>query len=326
MRRRDFLAAIAAATACSPPARAAQRRDPVIGYLYAGSLGANPDSGEAFWKGLAELGYVKGRNVEVEYREARNDLTRLPDLARDLVRREVSVIYVPGSGPAVFAAKAATATIPIVFANAGDPLRLGYVASLSRPDGNVTGISDFGIDLSAKRLELIRLLVPAVSRVGILVTRGYPGIAREVENARKSAPALSLETVVSVVGNQQEIDAAFAAFAQDRVDGVCVVPSPVFADRRAHLVELAARYRLPAIYPFIQFPRSGGLMSYGISLAERAYQAGRYIGLILEGAKPSDLPVHRLSRFELVLNRSTATALGLTVPARFLALTDEVIE
>jgi putative ABC transport system substrate-binding protein len=326
MRRRDFLAAVAGAAACSPPSRAARRDDPVIGYLYAGSLGHNRDNVAPFWEALAEFGYVRGSNVRVEYREAQYDLSRLPDLARDLVRREVSVIEVPGSGPALFAAKAATATIPIVFSNAGDPISLGYVASLSRPGGNVTGVSDFGVELSAKRLELIKLLVPAVSRIGILVARGYPAIEREVANARNSAPALSIETVVSVAGNQQEIDAAFAAFAQERVDGVCLTPSPLFADRRGQIVALAARYRLPAIYPFAQFPQVSGLISYGISLAERAYQAGLYTGLILNGANPAELPVHRLTRFELVINLSTARTLGLTVPARFLALTDRVIE
>jgi putative ABC transport system substrate-binding protein len=259
-------------------------------------------------------------------REAKNDLSRLPDLARDLVSRAVSVINVPGSGPAVFAARAATATIPIVFSSASDPISLGYVSSLSRPGGNVTGVSDFGNDLSAKRLELIKLLVPAVSRIGILVTRDYPAIAGEVAKSRESATALSLETVESFVGDQQEIDAAFAAFAQARVDGVSVTPSPLFVSQRAQIVALAARYRLPAIYPFIQFPHVGGLMSYGTSLLERNYQAGRYVGLILNGAKPADLPVRRLSRFELAINMHAAREIGLTVPARLLALADEVIE
>jgi putative ABC transport system substrate-binding protein len=326
MRRRDFLAAIGATAACSPPSRAAQRGDPVIGYLYAGSLANNPDSVEAFWKGLAELGYVQGRNVRAEYREAKNDLSRLADLVRDLVRREVSVIAVPGSGPAARAAMAATTTIPIVFDNAGDPLQSGLVTSLSRPGGNVTGITDFGNDLSAKRLELIKQLAPAVSRIGILLTRNYTSITREIAVARQSAPALSLETTVSVVGDQQEIDAAFAEFARAGVDGLYVAPSPLFVAQRAHIVALAARHRLPAVYPFILYPQAGGLMSYGTSLVERSYQAGVYAGLILNGAKPAELPVRRLSRFELVVNMSTARALGLTVPARFLALTDEVIE
>ncbi len=326
IRRRDFFAVVAGAAACSAPSRAAQRREPVIGYLYAGSLANNPDSVSAFWEGLAEVGYVRGRNVEVEYREAKNDLGRVPDLARDLVRREVSVIFVPGSGPATSAAKAATATIPIVFALAGDPVRGGLVASLSRPGGNVTGVSDFGNALSAKRLEVLKMLVPAAARVGILLTRNYQAIAADIATAREAARALSLELVESVVGDRQEIDAALAAFARAGMDGVYVAPSPVFVEQRTWIVELAARYRLPAVYPFILFAQSGGLVSYGTSLTERAYEAGRYTGFILSGAKPADLPVRRLTKFELVINMATARALGLTVPANFLALTDEVIE
>ncbi len=321
MRRRDFLAAVAGAAACSPPSRAAQRGDPVIGYLYHSSLVDEPIM---FWKALADRGYVRGRNLRVELREAHDDASRLPDLARDLVRRQVSVIVVPSSGPALFAAKAATDSIPIVFVNSGDPIRMGYVASLSRPGGNVTGVTDFGVELSAKRLELIKLLVPTASRIGILVTN-YPGLVREFAHAPDNAAGLSIETVESVIGKQQEIDAAFAAFAENRLDGICVTPSPIFFGQRAQIVALAARYRLPAIYSYIQFPRIGGLMSYGTDLAERSYEAGVYTALILDGANPAELPVHRLTKFKLVLNMSTVRALGLTVPARFLALTDEVI-
>ncbi len=240
MRRRDVLAALAGATAAPWRARASQRRTPVIGYLYAGSLATNRDNVAALWRGLAEFGYVEGRNAEAEYRDAQNEVGRLPELARELVRREVSVIAVPGGGPGLSAARAATATIPIVFSNAGDPIRLGYVTSLTRPGGNVTGISDFGIDLSAKRLEVIKLLVPAVSRIGILLTRNYAGLAGESAKLRQSAPALSLETVASVAGDQQEIDAAFDGFAQQGVDGLCVPPSPLFFSRREQIVALAA--------------------------------------------------------------------------------------
>jgi putative ABC transport system substrate-binding protein len=323
MRRRDFLAVMAGATACPSLSRAAQRRDPLIGYLYHGSIPMTLNTAP-LWRALADRGYVRGRNLRVEFREAHDDASRLPDLARDLVRREVSVIVVPSSGPALFAAKAATATIPIVFVNSGDPIRMGYVKSLSRPGGNVTGISDFGVELSAKRLELIKMLVPSVSRIGILITN-YPGLVREFARPESDA-GLSIETVVSVIGKQQEIDAAFAAFADDRLDGVCLTPSPLFYAQRAQIVALAARYRLPAVYPYVQYPQIGGLMSYGTDLAERSYQTGVYTGLILDGADPADLPVHRLSRFDLVVNMSTARALGLTVPARFLALTDQVIE
>jgi ABC-type uncharacterized transport system substrate-binding protein len=326
MRRREFLAAAAGALACAPRARAAQPADPVIGYLYAGGAGTHPESEAAYWKGLAELGYVKGRNVGVEMRAADNDLRRLPDMARDLVRRQVNVIFVPASGPALFVAKAATTTIPIVFVNSGDPIRLGYVTSLSRPGGNVTGVSDFGDELAAKRLELIKLLVPTISRIGILAPRNYSGLAREVARAREMAPSLSLETVERFVADLPEVEAAFAAFARDRVDGVCFTPGPLFSGQRERIVALAARYRLPAIYAFAEFPESGGLMSYGISITERSYEGGRYTGLILNGANPGDLPVRRLTKFRLVINMRTARTLGLAVPPQVLAVADEVVE
>jgi putative ABC transport system substrate-binding protein len=328
LRRRDFLAAFAGATACASPSRATERPDPVIGYLYAGSLEGFPDGArKAFWGALAEFGYVRGRNVSIEFRQAHNDLSRLPDLALDLVRRGVSVIIVPGSMEAVFAAKSATGSIPIIFTNAvTDPVRAGLIASLSRPGGNITGVGDFGSVLSAKRLELIKLLVPAVSRVGLLMTPVNPMTAPELAYAQEGARALSLEAIVAIADGQQEIDAAFAGLAERRVDAVCPIPTSLFFDRRAQIVALAARYRLPAIYSHNQFPEVGGLMSYGISVAERAYHTGIYTGLILNGANPAELPVRRLTKFELVVNMSTARALGLTVPARFLALIDEVIE
>jgi putative ABC transport system substrate-binding protein len=327
MRRREFLAAVAGTLACTPRSRAAQRPDPVIGYLYAGSFGPDPDAvDKGFWRGVAEQGYVRGRNVGVEYREAKNDLRRLPDLAQDLVRRRVSVIYVPASGPALHAAKAATDTIPIVFVNSGDPISMGFVKSLSRPGGNVTGVSDFGDELSGKRLELIKQLVPAASRIGILVPRNYSGLVHEVERAREIAPVLSLETVMSLVRTPEEIEAALASFVQDRMDGVYFTPGPMFFNQRERLVKLVAHYRLPAIYSFAEFAEVGGLMSYGVRVSERAYEAGLYTGLVLNGANPAELPVRRLTKFDLVLNMSAARALGLTVPARFLAITDRVVE
>jgi putative ABC transport system substrate-binding protein len=327
MRRREFLAALAGAAACPGSSRAAQPADPVIGFLLAGSRAPDrDDAAEAYWKGLAELGYVRDQNVRVEYRAADNDVSRLPELAKELVQRKVSVIYVPATGPALFAAKAATTTIPIVFVNSGDPIRMGYVASLSRPGGNITGVTDFGDELSAKRLELIKRLVPAVSRIGILAPRNYKGLANEVAHAREIAPALSLETVESSVVSLQEIEAAVASFVQDRIDGLYFTPGPLFFGQREQIVALAARYRLPAIYSFLEFAEAGGLVSYGGSVAERSYEAGRYTGLVLKGANPGDLPVRRLTNFKLAVNLTTAGSLGITVPASFLALTDQVIE
>jgi putative ABC transport system substrate-binding protein len=326
MRRRAFLATMAGALASTSRARAAPHSHPVIGYLYAGSFGSDPDAAdEGFWKGVAEQGFVRGQNVRVEYREAKNDLRRLPDLARDLVRRDVSLLFVPASGPAVHAAKAATDTIPIVFVNSGDPIGMGFVTSLNRPGGNITGVSDFGNVLSAKRLELLKQLVPTVSRIGILVPP-YRGLVQDVEHAREAVSALSLETVASLVSTPEEIDAALASFANDRMDGLYFTPGPMFFGRRAQIVRQVARYRLPAVYSFSEFAPAGGLMSYGISVTERSYEAGRYTGLILNGANPAELPVRRLTKFDLALNLSAARTIGLTIPARFLAITDQVIE
>jgi len=322
MRRRDFLAGLAGAATWPLPAHAAKPRDAVIGYLSQSTLLDDPTM---FWKALADHGYVRGRNLRVELRDAHEDVSRLPELARELVRLPVNVIVVPSSGPALFAAKHATSTIPIVFVNSGDPIRLHYVTALSRPGGNITGVSDFGVELSAKRLELLKLLVPTVSRVAIMIQRDLPGLVPEIEAVRKSASPLGGETLVSTLGNEQDIDAAFAEFGQRRVDGVCVTPSPVFFRQRAQIVALAARYRLPAVYPYIHFPRAGGLMSYGTDVGQRSYEAGVVTARILDGANPGELPVWRLTKFELVLNMSTAKALGLAVPADFLALTDRVI-
>ena len=327
MRRRDFLAAVGGAATWAQPAKAEPRRVPTIGYLYAGSLAEGPrENVEAFHKGLAETGYVEGRNVTFEFREAKGDLTLLPALARDLVRRQVDVILAPGSGVAALAAKAATDTIPIVFSNAGNPVQSGLVASLGHPGGNITGVADFGIELSAKRLELLKLLLPAASVVAYLAVRNQPQAAGEFAHAQEAARSLGMDVSVLWVSTVEEIDAAFATLAERRVDAVCLVTNVLFFGHRERIIGLAARHRLPTVYPFIQYAQSGGLMSYGSSLMERAYQAGVYVGLILNGQKPADLPIRRLTKFELAINMATAKTLGLTVPARFLALTDKVIE
>ena len=326
LRRRDVLAVLAGAAAGSQ-SLAAQHADAVIGYLYVGSFSGVPDEGKkAFWRALAEFGYVRGQNVRMEPRQAHNDLARLPDLALDLVHRGVDVIIAPGSMQAVAAAKAATDTIPIIFSNAStDPVRAGLVASLNRPGGNVTGIADFGTVLSAKRLELVKLIIPESSRVGILVTADRAAGA-EIAYVQEAAHSLSLETIVAAADSQGEIEDAFAVLAARKVDVVCVIPTALFSDQRAQIVALAARHRLPAVYPHNLYAEIGGLMSYGISVAERGYYLGVYTGMILNGARPADLPVRRLSRFELVVNVTTARTLGLTLPADLLAITDRVIE
>jgi putative ABC transport system substrate-binding protein len=241
------------------------------------------------------------------------------------VRREVDVILAPGSGAAVLAAKAATATIPIVFSNAGNPAQSGLVASLSHPGGNITGVADFGIELSAKRLELIKLLIPNAATVAFLAARNQPQAVSEIAHAQQAARSLGLDIVVVWVSTLDDVDAAFATFADKHVDAVCMVTNVLFFGHRAWIIGLAARHRVPMVYPFITYTQDGGLMSYGSSLMERAYQAGVYVGLILDGQKPADLPVRRLTKFELAINLTTAKRLGLTVSARFLALTDKVI-
>ncbi len=325
MRRRDFLAAVGGAATWPQLAGAQQRSVRTIGYLYAGTVAEGRDNADAFLQGLAETGYVVGRNVEFEIREAKDDLQRLPELARDLVRRQVDVILAPGSGAAALAAKGATAEIPIVFSIAGDPVQMGLVGSLSHPGGNITGVADFGIALSAKRLELIKLLIPATSVVAILAVRNQPQTARELASAEEGARSLGIDMFVTWVSAVEEIDAAFATLAGKRVDAACMVTNLLFFGHRQRVVETAARHRVPMMYPFISYTQAGGLVSYGSSVLERAHQAGLYVGLILNGQKPADLPVHRLTQFELTINMTAARALGLTVPAHFLALTDRVI-
>ena len=325
---RDVLAALGGAAAWPCLARAQQRRLPTVGYLYEGSLAASgPNLRNAFRAGLAETGHVEGRNLAIVTREAHNDQTLLPQLARELVGVPVDVIVAPGSANAVLAARAATATIPIVFSNSGDWTEKSLIAkSLRRPGGNITGVSDFGDALSAKRMEFLKLLVPTTSVIAALFTAANSQAEGEVASARERVRSLGAEVFVSRADTAEEIDAAFATFAQKRVDGLCVTPSMLFFSHSAQIVALASRHRLPAVYPAIQFARIGGLISYGSDLNERTRQAGVYAGLILNGAKPADLPVRRLSKFELAINMPTAKALGLTVPPSFLALADKVIE
>ena len=327
MRRRDFLAAVGGAAAWPWPATAQPRRVPTIGYLYAGSLDeGRQENVEAFHRGLAETGWVEGRNVRFEFRAAKGDVSLLPELARDLVRRQVDVILAPGSGLAAQAARAATATIPIVFSNAGDPIRSGLVDE-PQPSGRqhhrrrrfrhcAVGQAA-GADPAAASGRLRGRLrggqEPAAGRRRDRQCAGGGARARHRPGRRW-------------VNTIEETDAAFATLAERRVDAVCLVTNLLFFGHRERVVGLAARHRLPTVYPFIQYTQSGGLMSYGSSLMERAYQAGVYVGLILNGQKPGDLPIRRLTKFELAINLTTAKTLGLTVPSRFLALTDKVIE
>ncbi len=328
MRRREFITLLGGAAAAWPIApRAQQAGMPVIGLLHPTSLEAFFDRLRGFRQGLKDIGYVEGENVTIEYRWAEGQYDRLPELAAELVRRRVAVIVATGGPPAAFAAKAATTTIPIVFLVGDDPVKLGLVASLARPGGNVTGINFFAVELAAKRLELLRELVPGVTRIAVLVNPASAEVTestlRDVETAARAiAPQMQIFNVTS----SREIDAAFATLVRERVDTVFVSSGSFFTDRRVQLVLLATRHAIPAIYPFRDFAEAGGLMSYGASLTDAYRQVGVYVGRILKGAKPADLPVAQSTKFELVINAQAARVLGLTIPPTLLARADEVIE
>jgi len=328
MNRRELITLIGgAATAWPLAARAQQPAMPVVGLLDPRSPDALADRLRGFRQGLKDAGFVEGQNAAIEYRWAENRMDRLAELAADLVRRQVAVIVTPGGLASALAAKAATTTIPIVFVVADDPVRLGLVASLARPDGNLTGINFFSGELTAKRLDLLRELVPAVSRVAVLVN---PANATNAETASREAEtaarAMGLQIQVFNASTSREINAAFATFVRERIDAVFIGVDPFFNSRRIQLVQLATRYAVPASYPARDFAEAGGLMSYGANIADAWRQVGVYSGRILKGAKPADLPVVQSSKFELVINAETARMLGLNVPPSLLAITDEVIE
>jgi putative ABC transport system substrate-binding protein len=326
MKRREVISLLGGAAAAWPLAVRAQQAMPVIGLLHIQSPDGYDSRLRAFRQSLKDSGYVEGENVAIEYRWAENQIDRLPLLAAELVRRKVAVI-VAISPAAALAAKAATTTIPIVFAVAGDPVRFGLVASLARPGGNATGINFFLSELHAKRLELLRELVPAAARVAVLVNPSnavdaVPNL-REVEAA---AQAMGLQISVLNAAGNHEINVAFATFARERPDALFVVADPLFVGRRVQLTHLASRHAIPATYSTRDFPEAGGLMSYGTNVTDAWRQAGAYAGRILKGAKPADLPVVQSTKFELVINAETARMLSLTVPHSMLSTADEVIE
>jgi putative tryptophan/tyrosine transport system substrate-binding protein len=326
MRRRKFMTLLGGAALAWPlVARAQQPAMPVVGFLHPLSVHAVADQLRAFHQGLKEAGFVDGENVAIEYRWADNRTDRLPALAAELVRRRVAVIATVGTS--AFAVKAATTTIPIVFVGGEDPVKLGLVASLARPGGNLTGINWLGGELVAKRLELLRQLLPAATRVAVLVSPAFATLTeitlRDVETA---ARAMGLQIQVLNADTSREIDAAFEIIGREQPDALIVGPGPFFNSRRVQMAQLAARYAVPAIHTTRLEAEAGGLMSYGPSLTDAYRQAGAYTGRILKGAKPEDLPVVQSSKFELVINAQTARMLRLTVPATLLAIADEVIE
>jgi putative ABC transport system substrate-binding protein len=326
MQRRDFLTFLGGAAAAWPlAARAQQPPVPTIGYLYAGPPTANVEA--SFRKGLSEMGFVDDRNVAIEFRYAGDQNERLPLLAAELVRRQVAVIFANGGALAVPAAQAASTTIPIVFVTGADPVRTGMVTSFNRPGGNVTGISSMTTELTAKRLGLLHALLPAATRFAVLVNPSVPGTAASVTAyAQETASAIVRQIEVFAARTSDEIDAAFESMAQKRVEALLIGTNAFFTGRRLQLATLAVRHALPAIHFTREFVEVGGLMSYGASITDMNRQGGIYVGRILKGEKPADLPVLRPTKFELVINLSTARALGLTVPPSLLSIADEVIE
>jgi ABC-type uncharacterized transport system substrate-binding protein len=326
LKRREFITLVGGVAAWPLGARAQQPAMPVIGYLNPQSPEGYAEPMRAFRQGLKEAGYVEGENTTIEYRWADNQPERMPMLAAELVRRRVAVIVTTGGAQSALAAKAATTAIPIAFTVADDPVRLGLVASLGRPGGNLTGVSILLAELAAKRLELLRELVPRAVRIGVLTNPNNPAADLTVQELETAARTLDLQTRVLKVSNAHEIDTTFATFAQERPDALFVATDPLVINRRVQLALLAAFHRIPATFAIREVAEVGGLMSYGSSLKEAYRQVGIYAGRILKGLKPSDLPVSQSSKFELVINRQTARMLGLTVPPSLLAIADEVIE
>jgi putative ABC transport system substrate-binding protein len=328
MRRRAFMALLAgAAVACPLAARAQQSAMPVIGYLQTGAPGVSAHQVAAFRQGLSEGGYVEGRNVTIEYRFAEGQYDRLPAMAADLVRRRVAVIAAVGGGRPALAAKGATSTIPIVFVSGDtDPVQAGFVPSLSHPGGNVTGVSSLLGALTTKRIGLLHELIPKATAVGMLTNPNTLSVATQIEDAQKAARTIGVAFHVLNASNEHDLDTVFATISQRRIGALLVSADAFFGNHRVRIVRLAERHAIPAAYYRREFVEAGGLMSYATPLADMFRQAGLYAGKILDGARPADLPVVQPTKFELVINRKTATSLGLEVPLSLLALADEVIE
>jgi putative ABC transport system substrate-binding protein len=326
MHRRDFITLLGGAAAAWPlAARAQQRALPVIAFINGGASDAS--AAAAFRKGLSETGHTEGRNVVVEYYWLDGQYDRLPALMTDLVRRRVAVIATPGSDPDAVAAKAATTTIPIVFGVAQDPVALGLVASLARPDGNMTGVNFFNHDIETKRLGIMHELLPKARRLAVLIN---PANARATEVTsqalKEAAPALGLEVLFFSASTPGEIDAAFTGLVHEHADSLFIAGDGFFRGRRVQLATLAVRERIPASFAGRSGPEAGLLMSYGADITDMFRQVGVYCGNILKGAKPADLPVQQSTKFELLINAQTARTLGIEIPPTLLAIADEVIE
>ena len=327
MKRREFITLLGGAAAWPLAARAQQSAVPVVAFINGGSADASARFVIAFRKGLNETGFVEGQNVAVQYHWLEGKYDQLPALVADLVRRQMAVIATPGSVPAALAAKAATATIPIVFSAAEDPVQIGLVASLARPGGNATGINYFARVVVAKRLRLLHDLLPKAARVAVLLNPKNAGSAEAtLRGVQEAAPALGLQIQILNATTVAEINAAFASFARERPDALFLAGDGFFTDRRVQFATLTARDKIPATGATSDFVKAGGLMSYGADLTETYRQTGVYTGRILKGEQPTDLPVLQSTKFEFVLNLQTAQALNIEVPPGVLSIVDEVVE
>src|SRR5262249_25161113 len=325
LRRREVITLLGGAAAAWPLATRAQQTVPLIGFVYTDQTSSEAAPFiAAFHQGLREAGFIEGQNVTVEYRWVGRQYDRLPTFAAEMIHRQVAVIV--GNTPPALAAKKATSTIPIVFFSGTDPVKLGLVASFNRPGGNATGVSFWSSALEAKRLGLLHELLPQATVIAALVDPNFLTTAGQLEDLQNAACAVGKQIRVLRVSTEKELDNGFASFAQQRPDALIVVAAPFFTARRKELVALADRHRLAAIYSWREFPAAGGLMSYGTSFTDAFRQVGVYTGRILKGEKPADLPVLQPTKYELIINTTTARALGLSVPDRLLALADEVIE
>jgi putative ABC transport system substrate-binding protein len=327
MKRREFITLIGGAAAAWPlAARAQQPGMPVIGFLSSRSPGESASVVAAFRQGLNETGYVEGQNVAIEFRWAEGQYDRLPMLAANLVALRVAVLFAAGGQPSALVAKAATSTIPIVFSAVYDPVEVGLVASLNRPGGNITGMGLFGSGMHAKIVQLLKELVSTAATIGYLVNPSDPGGERISQDAVVAATALGIEVKVVKASTEQGLDEAFASLMMLGAAGLVVPGDPYFASQRERVVALSARYAIPAIYAFREYALAGGLISYGASITDSYRRAGAYVGRILKGERPAELPVQLPTKFELVINAKTAKALNLSIPPTLLSIADEVIE
>ena len=326
MRRRDFIKAVAGSASLWPLVAHAQQPQPVVGYLSFTSPDERPTLVAAFRQGLQQAGFVAGQNVKIEYRSAEGKLDRLPVLAAELVKIPVTVIASTGGEAVARAAKTATSQIPIVFTSSSDVVKGGLVASLNRPGGNVTGVSLLGYELDAKRFQLLRELLPRAATIGVLVSANNPAITATLPDMKVAAEANGQRLVVLDARTEADIDATFASLRSKGVDALLITTNPFYEGRRDRIVALAKSHSVPVLYPWREYASVGGLISYGTSFTESYRQAGIYVGRILKGEKPADLPVVQATKFELLINVKTAKTLGLTVPTAILIAADEVIE